>query len=359
MNKQRKPTKRKIAIITDLEGPWVTNDNAYELFVWFAILCGLGEEVGQKAYQRISVIDDIWGDFGKVKKYDETYSSGHTLKVILPFLKAMGAVERDLYDFSRKSMRTLKSTDKVFRKLSGAYPTWIVSTSYSFFVRAFCDLVGFDSERAHCTKVSRFDKIGIKEKESKELQDFIVRLAEMPVLEYDHANGEVIDEHVRYYEEMTRFIWETISKMKVGQFMKEVVPVGQLQKYVALEEICRKNDISLTDVVCIGDSQTDVTMGGRAAGRGLFIVVNGKGWVCDLSDIMIIGNDTRAIKKVVDMFAKTSREEVIRHFFHWDHCYGCRIAATPKNNPDLLKQLKKESERVRKLVRGVSIGGLT
>jgi predicted HAD superfamily phosphohydrolase len=347
--------RKSIYVLVDNEGPCTLNDNAQENTVALAKECGLGEEIGIRFYKNISNIDDIWGDFHKIPM-DPTYSSGHTLKVMLPFLKAMGANFQWLYNFAKRSLRIVPNIGTVLANLSRKYNVWMISTSYDWFIAAFCDQVGFDFAKVYCTRVEKFDEIQITEEEAILLRHFMEEVAQMPVIEYNKETGEVIPEHQKYYDRITNFIWEIVYNLPVGEFLKTVHPVGQTQKREAMEEICRKFKVSLEKVMYVGDSQTDVQCVQYIKGKGLSLMFNGKGKVCYLSDIMYIGEDARAIEEVADSFAKMGRLTMFEYLPPRKAKFGGLIATVTQENA---LTLEAQSVQKRKEFRGVHIGELT
>lgn len=345
-----------IWIFIDNEGPCTLNDNAQENMVALAKEYGLGEEVGVRAYKHISTIDDIWGDFHRIAK-DPTYSSGHTLKVVLPFYKAMGATSQWLYDFVKHNLRVVPNIDSVLANLNRKYNVWMISTSYEFFIRAFCDLVGFDFFRARCTFVKKFDEIPITKEEKDLIQAFMQEVAQMPTIEYDGKTGEVIEEHRAHYDHFTDFIWETLYNMPVGELLRIVHPVGQTQKREVVEQICQEFGVPKEKVMYVGDSQTDVQCAEWLQGMGLTMMFNGKGRVCRISDIMYIGEDARAIEEVADLFAKRGRQDVIDYCTppREVKCGGLLATITPGN----IAELESMSIKKRQEFRGIHIGDLT
>jgi energy-converting hydrogenase A subunit R len=347
--------RKDIWVLLDVEGPQVLNDNAFEATVALAKQCGSGEKIGAEFFQRMSVIDDVWGDFHKLPM-DPAYSSGHTLKVMLPFYKAMGATSIWLYKFAKKSLQVVPNIKTVLTNLTRKYNVRMISTSYSWFIAAFCDQVGFDSAKVYCTKVERFDEIQITEENAILLRRFMEEVSQMPIIEYNKETGEVIAEHRKHYERITKFIWEIVYKLPVGELLRTVHPIGQTQKREAVEEICREFEIPPEKAMYVGDSQTDVQCIQYVKGKGLGMMFNGKGRVCDKSDLMYIGEDARAIEEVADLFAQYGREWVIEHYTPRRQAeHGIIAAVTPQN----LEELKEMSVRKRKEFRGVSVGELT
>jgi len=371
------PTE-KILIILDVEGPCLFNDNAYEILIalakkyrfWSRIAphivitplpeeegMTLGEIIASRFYRRLSNIDDIWGDFGKVAAIDPGYSSGHTVKIALAFDKALGGTVKWMYEFAKESIRAMPGIVETLANLERKYVVWMVSTSYSFFIQAFCDLVGFDFARAYCTSVPEFDEIPISQRESRLLLRFMKEVAAMPVIKYDEKTGDVIDEHRIYYERFTDFIWHTLYKMPVGKLLRVVQPVGQAQKREAVEEIQRKVGIPKKRIIGYGDSQTDFQVAKWLNEEGLMVMINGKGKVCDESHIMYIGERAEVMEEIADLFAQKGQRSVVCHYAQPREAnYGGKIATV---TPDSVEELKKESVKQRKRVRGVHIGSLS
>lgn len=348
--------KDRIWIFLDCEGPFVKNDNAAELTEELAEKCGLGREIGRNFYKFISKIDDAWGDFHQIAK-DPAYSSGHTLKVVLPFFKAMGATEKWLYDFSKASLLVVPEVGKVLRHLQETYGAWIISTSYNFFVLAFCDAVGFNFDRVVCTEVKNFDKILISPEESKLLKSFMKQVAGMSPFEYDEKTGEPLPEHKENYEFVTNFIWEVVYNLEVGEFLRVVHPVGQTQKMEAVQYVCRGASIPKEKAFYVGDSQTDVQVVEWLRGEGLSMMFNGKGRVCGVADVMYIGESAEAIEEVAYVFARSGRQGVA-NYCSMDHkaLDGGTLKAVTQEN---WKELERQSVDSRKKFRGVHIGELT
>ena len=347
--------RKGIWVVCDNEGPQTKNDNAQENTVALAKKCGLGEQLGTDFYQRISVIDDIWGDFHKVAK-DSSYSSGHTLKVMLPFFKAMGATSKWLYDFAKASIKVVPNIAGVVRSLDTKYSVRQISTSYDFFIKAYCDLIGFDFAKSACTKVPVFDGIPISKENAEILKAFMKTVVTWPIIQYDQKDGEVFPSGQTAYNCITGFIWEFLYYLPIGSLLQSVHPVGQQQKREVLCRLIQEHGIQREKIMYVGDSQTDFGCVQLVKETGLSLMFNGKGKVCDISDLMCIGEDARAIEEVADLFAQHGREWVIEYYTPQRQVHhGIIAAVTPQN----LEELKEMSSKKRKEFRGVSIGELT
>lgn len=351
------PTEKNgLCLFLDNEGPCTLNDNAQEITVALVQKIGLGESQGVNFYHNLSTIDDIWGDFKRIPQ-DPTYSSGHTLKVILPFLKAMGANEEWLMGFARDNLRVVPSIKSVIADLNRDFDLWQISTSYEYFVRAFCDAVEFNFAKTRCTVVKGFDQIPVSEREKGELLAFMLQVANMSTIEYNKNTGEVKPEHQANYDFITHMIWEVVAKMPAGQLLETVYPVGQAQKREAMVTILNDSRTSMNRAMYVGDSQTDVQCIEYLRDHGLTMMFNGKGRAFELSHIAYIGEDARAIREVARRFAEFGRDGVINFYSspREAECGGLIASVTPEN----VDELHNLSVKKRKEFRGVNIGLLT
>ena len=79
--------------VSDCEGPISKNDNAFEVTKNFI-------PQGNKLFTIISKYDDVLADV--LKK--SSYKAGDTLRLILPFLKAYGATNNKIREFSARNI---------------------------------------------------------------------------------------------------------------------------------------------------------------------------------------------------------------------------------------------------------------
>lgn len=352
--------KQRPVVVLDNEGPCTKNDNAFEILVAVLMLFGFSEEAAASVFRNLSVIDDIWGDFKKMARLDPTYSAGHTLKVILPFVRALGVKLEWLCEFSRDHILVVPGINMVIPDLQNrGYGVFQISTSYSFFIEAFCNLVGLDFHRTYCTQIdpNLYNGVSATAKQKNELLKFLEELSQMPAIEYDHNTGDIFEEHRANYDRITEFIWRTLRNMEVGRLMKEIHPIGQFQKYESFKDIERITEQPLGRMMYVGDSQTDVEVARYLRGQGLVMMFNGKGPVCELSDIMYIGQNAWAIAEIADIFHEDGREGVIKYCMpSRQEMFGGELCAVTPENVGLLEVM---SVRMRKDFRGVRIGSLT
>ena len=97
----------KHVFVSDCEGPFTKNDNAYELAAKFV-------PNGDKVFSHISKYDDVLADL--VKR--PGYNAGDTLKLILPFLKAYGITDSQMQEFSAQTLILIAGTKETLQHIT-------------------------------------------------------------------------------------------------------------------------------------------------------------------------------------------------------------------------------------------------
>ena len=157
--------------VTDCEGPLTRNDNAQEIAERFI-------PDGAEFFARLSKYDDFLADV--VRK--PGYNAGDTLRLVPPFFKAFYVTDEDVEEFSAEQVLLVPQALKTLDAVSALMPAFIISTSYTPYLRALCDLAGFPFEHVRCTELS-LDAWEMPEDEAAWLRDEAARVLARPVIE--------------------------------------------------------------------------------------------------------------------------------------------------------------------------------
>ena len=157
--------------VTDCEGPISKNDNAFELASSFV-------QDGDRFFALISKYDDVLADV--VKEPD--YKAGDTLRMILPFLKAYGAKDKKIKEFSSRNVLLVPGAKNTLTFVRKLLPSFIVSTSYEQYISTLCTLTGFPFENTYCTRLN-MDKYDIPAEETKRLKELGTEITSLPMIE--------------------------------------------------------------------------------------------------------------------------------------------------------------------------------
>ncbi|AIS32151.1 energy-converting hydrogenase A subunit R EhaR [Methanobacterium formicicum] len=334
-------------VVSDCEGPISANDNAFELAGHFI-------EDGERFFQIVSQYDDILAD--EIKR--PGYNAGSTLKLILPFLRAYGATNQNMKDFSQENVLLIPGARATLGLLQFIMPTYIVSTSYEPYIRALCDLTNFSFNQCYCTRLD-LDNHPLGNADQEKLRQFRLSIVDNPD-----------------FENLERIFWEELPEMEIYSLVEEVNPVGGEAKKEAVLDIMEKRSFQASDLMYVGDSITDVQpLNFAKENGGIALSFNGNEFALDNASIAAISDNTVITSVIADLFNRYDLK-VVQDFalsFEKDpekavqeHPLNPQLASklvetntrlemVTENNRE---ELKEESSKFRKRVRGESIGGL-
>jgi energy-converting hydrogenase A subunit R len=360
--------KNPRVFVTDCEGPISKNDNAFEL------TSSLVPD-GDSFFALVSKYDDVLADV--VKK--PGYKAGDTLRLILPFLKAYGATDKKIRDFSARNVLLVPGAKDTLTFVRQLMPSFIVSTSYEQYISSLCELTGFPFENTYCTRLN-LDKYDIPAEETKRLRELQREMAALPMTEIPKNANSIHEFSQRDQETIQRLddiFWQIIPRMESGRMLEEVNPVGGSEKARAVQDIVEKLRCSLDRVMYVGDSITDAPpLRLVRENGGLTVSFNGNGYAVRESEIAVLSGDTTVTSVLAEAFSRQGKEGVFRLVEEWGPLGLKKICGSPvlrermsmlfpdgfpqveRVTDDNLERLKRESSVFRKTVRGEAIGKL-
>ncbi len=361
--------KRKQRIfVTDCEGPISKNDNAFELTSYFV-------PDGDQFFALISKYDDVLADVAK----KPGYKAGDTLRLILPFLKACGATNKKIREYSSKNILLVPGARDTLQFVRDLMPSFIVSTSYEQYISSLCYLTGFPYDNAYCTRLD-IDKYEMSNGEAKRLKEIREEISVMPMIAIPE-NAKAVDDFSQREQEiihrLNEIFWKEISSMESGRMLEEVNPVGGYEKAKAVQDIVEKLDSHVENVMYVGDSITDAPSFQFVKKKGgLTISFNGNDYAIREAEIAVLSGNTIVTSVLTENFNKFGKDNVIKLVREWNPSGLKKHRVTPVLRkrmldlyPDAFPQveiisadnkerLKKESSAFRKTVRGEAIGKL-
>ena len=334
--------------VSDCEGPISINDNAFELSSHFI-------DDGDKFFEIVSRYDDVLADVLK----RQGYNAGGTLKFILPFLKAYGATNHNIIDFSTSNVHLIPGAIETLKFINSIMPSFIVSTSYYHYIMAVCNKTGFPIENTYSTKLD---------------MDFIdITTYELDIIK-EYKSAIVKDPE---FELLDKIFWKELPKLKIASIMDTVKPIGGEGKKDAVLDIISQYHLKPQDLFYIGDSITDVQPLKFANDNGgIAVSFNGNEYAIEEAEIAVIGDNTIITSVLADIFNRYGTDNVFEFVkdYSSDPEYALKsrfvnqkladkilstevpqVEMITCNNIDAI--IEKSSE-IRKKLRGESIGGL-
>jgi len=350
--------------VTDCEGPISKNDNAFELAKLFI-------PNGARFFKTLSQYDDVLAYLEK----RPDYSAGYTLKLIAPFLKAYGATNQAIEDYSGKHLKLIDDAYDALHHISSLLPTYIVSTSYEQYVEALCMVLDFPTSNTFSTHLD-LDKFRLEEKESarlKEIREQVDQLSEIDVPDWAKTISDLPTDARSTVKKLDSFFFSELPEMGAGRLLTDIQPIGSRQKEETLEKIRRRHEPPRTQLMYVGDSITDLNalQNVRREG-GLAVSHNGNQYAVREADISVLSSSGLPIAALGEVFAKSGRTGALRLAETWpdmaddqvsrelaERLLGMeehpRVRRITRNN---LRELTEASNQFRRTVRGHTIGAL-
>ncbi len=355
--------------ITDLEGPFSKDDNAFDLAKYFM-------PNGEKFFKKLSAYDDFVADIDKRRDY----KAGSTLKMLAPFLIAYGANSDSLRHFSLKNIHMLPGSKDTLKYIGSKMESFIVSTSYEPYVHAVCDVVGFPKEHAYCTKLD-IDKYKISSREAEKLKSYVAEINKLPdVILPDNAKSmeDIPEDSLKTIKRLDEIFYDEMDGTEPGFIINEINPVGGIGKADAILDILNETGNSICDVFYVGDSITDAdAMKLVNNGGGLTVSVNGNKYAVREARIGCMADNTFLIAVLADAFDNCGKEYVEMLAENWSIDMLKQEADDNKLNKRLLdvekfveggevvllsnenrEEFAARSSEYRKNVRGEKVGNL-
>lgn len=351
--------------VTDCEGPISKNDNAFELAEHYI-------PDGARFFRTLSRYDDV---LAYLERRPE-YSAGYTLKLVAPFLKAYGATNQGVEDYSRSNILLIEDSEEALHHIPSLLPSYIVSTSYEQYVEALCEVVGFPVANTFSTHLD-LDKHELTEAEVARLRELREEISQLPEIEIPEGARKVEDlptDMRGTVERLDEVFFSELPRMDAGRLLEEVRPVGSREKAEALIKIGERLKASLDGFMYVGDSITDIEAFRVVRGAGgLAVSFNGNQYAVREADIAILSKSALATALVAQAFARLGHEGVLHLAEDWgpevirDSVWreiGDRVLALKEPprvirvTPDNVEQLVEESNAFRKTVRGRAVGSL-
>ena len=327
---------RKI-FISDCEGPITKNDNAAELAEAFI-------PKGDRFFGKISLYDDYLAEIAR----KPGYKAGDTLKLILPFFKAFGLDNRTMVKFSRRNIEIIPQADCMLRDVSDILPAYIISTSYSQYITAVCEVIGFPFMNTFSTAVN-LDNYELNDSEKKDLKDLHARILALPDFKIPggaKSADDLEEKDRKTVGELDEMFWKILPTMKINRIIKEVSPVGGREKAAAIERIVEIEESELRHVFYVGDSITDVEAFRLVKSQGgMALSFNGNDWAVKEASFAVTAQSALPIGWLAMMFLNQGLA-------------GFQDLTMTDITPENIRAVSSFSSKVRKSVRTEKIGGL-
>jgi len=341
--------------VTDCEGPLTRNDNAQEIAERFV-------PEGADFFARLSRYDDFLADV--VRR--PGYNAGDTLRLLPPFLKAHYVSDEDVERFSAEQVLLVPKALEALAAVTALVPAYIISTSYTPYIRALCGLAEFPLAHVRCTGLS-LDDWEMPEAEAAWLRRVTEQVLERPLITIPDGSDSADDLSTAdrtTVAELDDLFWTSMAGRVSGEMLAAVRPVGGGQKLAALEQIVVAENVAGGGVMYVGDSITDAPpLETVKAWGGVSLSFNGNGYALAAAEFAAASPDAEVQAQLAQAFSKGGRDAVEATVRSWPKpSKGATSKGRARARVGLVAEepdaLAEASAAMRRSVRGERVAGL-
>jgi predicted HAD superfamily phosphohydrolase len=300
--------------VSDCEGPLSLDDFAYECAKEFI-------PDGGPFFKKLSLYDDYLADIAK----KDGYNAGDTLRLILPFLKVYGSNRRGnankrMEKLARDNLHLVPDVKDTLSKINNSLSgnSFIISTSYSQYIDAFCKETTFPRRRAFCTDLD-IDKYTLYTQEEVEIDQLRQKIEKLDMIELPSDIREVELEDLsestqKTITDLDNIFWDKMPGLHLNKMIEEVKPRGGHEKAEALKEIQDITGEGLLNTIYFGDSITDTKIFEMVSNAGgLAVSFNGNSHAIYHADYAVIADHSWPIYLLTTLF-KSGGIECVEDF---------------------------------------------
>ena len=341
--------------VTDCEGPLTRNDNAQEVAERFI-------PDGAELFARLSRYDDYLADV----VHRRGYNAGDTLRLLPPFLKAFEVSDEDIELFSAERVLLVPGALKALASIRALLPAYVISTSYTPYLRALCDLSGFPMANVRCTDLL-LDAWTMSASEKAWLRETATRVLARPVIAIPggaRGPGDLTARDRETVADLDRLFWDEMTGRVSGELLAAVRPVGGGAKLEALEAIVAAEGVAGAGVMYVGDSITDApALEAVRAWGGVALSFNGNGYAIAAAEFAAAAPDADVQARLAKAFADGGRDAVTAAVRSWPRPKpGVRPSGRARTRVGIVAEereaLAEASAAMRRSVRGERVARL-
>ncbi len=278
----------------DLEGPLSHVDFAAEI-------CKLLEPKLKRErlgdfFNMLSNYDDYLIDYPEIVKElgIESYEPGDTLRLLAPFYiwyfnnDELIEISKNRPGLNRGIKKTISSIKKNY------WDVYVISTSYTQHAHNIGNLLGIEQDHIYCTNLN----VEELKNQIKDINESINNLIDDIFTKYLKKNLQL----ETVIDDLNNYFWKNQESDYI-KVMNKVIVRGGKRKEKALEEISKKTNYPISEMIVTGDSITDKNMLDRAGREGAFAISwNGNEYSVPYANIAVTSPDSVGILVIFNAY---------------------------------------------------------
>lgn len=184
---------------------------------------------------------------------------GTAAKRLVPILMANGITDGAAYDVCSKRLEFMPGAEKAFGYLSRQLPTYICTETYEHQMMLLAEKLDLPMENISCNGFS-FEDFELSKPDARKIRDLLSQLGNMRISDEHYTVSErkyLTVEDNEMVNILDRDLIKAIDKVEMMDSVRKELKVAGNEKAYAVLELCRKNEIPVSETAFVGTRDSD------------------------------------------------------------------------------------------------------
>ena len=245
---------------------------------------------------------------------------GTYAKWLVPILLANGVNDKAAYEACTASRKYLPGAESTLNYLYRQLPTFFCTESYEHQMLGIADQLDFPGCNISCNMFS-FDSLELSRPDARAIREILPKLDSMRISDecYTVTDSKYLTaEDNDLVDLMDKEFVKLVGKMDVMDQVRNDLKIAGNEKAYALLEICRKNEIPVSDTAFIGTRNSDFpAMDIVRDSSGLALAFNGSEYAVRGCNVAVMSERPIVAAVLVNEFYNGGIESVMDMIDHW------------------------------------------
>ncbi len=275
---------------------------------------------------------------------------GNMVRRLVPLLLANGITDAGAYELCSANLELMPGAESVFGYLSRQLPTYICTETYEHQMMLLSEKLDFPMTNISCNSFS-FEDFELPRPDAKRLREIASMFGNTRISDERYTISEskfLTYEDDRLINEVEKELVRPMEKMEISDAVRKELKISGNEKAYAVLELCRKNEIPVSDTAFIGTGDTDfAALNIVRDSEGLSLAFCGSEYAVRGCNVAVISDRPIVEAVLVNEFYNGGIESVREMIDHWSpeklrewpcadrHLMNEMLAQFPKGLPEV------------------------
>ena len=245
---------------------------------------------------------------------------GFVAKRLVPILMANGITDGAAYDVCSRNLKFMPGAEKAFGYLSRQLPTYICTETYEHQMMLLAEKLDIPMENISCNGFS-FEDFELSKPDARRIREMVSQLSNMRISDecYTVSGRKYLTvEDNDLVNTLDRDLIKEMDKIDTMDEIRKELKVAGNEKAYAVLELCRKNEIPVSDTAFVGTRDSDyAAMDIVRDSTGLALSFCGSEYAVRGCNVAVLSDRPIVAAVLVNEFYDGGIESVREMIDHW------------------------------------------